>query len=67
MSIVAVQLGQCGNQVGEQFYHNIAQDQLLKDYNLSVKDNENYKETVIERFFDISPGKRSNNDLLSAR
>ncbi|CAH1802305.1 unnamed protein product [Owenia fusiformis] len=54
MSIVTVQIGQCGNQVGEQLFSTIAEDTYGKYSGVGVKDNETYKTEVEKCFFTLS-------------
>ena len=51
MSIVTLQLGQCGNQVGGQFFQRVVDDMTEKPPKLSKIHYENYVETSTERFF----------------
>jgi len=61
MSVVTLQVGQCGNQVGGQLFEGIAQDAKTKlsQTNLTQQGNADYVEEVMDRFFHISdnPGR----------
>ena len=50
MSLITIQLGQCGNQIGGQFYSTILQDIHSKKTQVSTRANEDYIEESIERF-----------------
>lgn len=51
MSIVAVQLGQCGNQVGHEVFNTICGDVRGTHGLCSKKENEAYHDVCTERFF----------------
>lgn len=51
MSIVAVQLGQCGNQVGHEVFNTICGDVRGTHGLCSKKENEAYHDACTERFF----------------
>ena len=72
MSIVTVQLGQCGNQVGASFYSLLTEDATRppKFSSLESTQNKIYEEETIERFFTVKDGQKSNNEgktLLEAK
>ena len=69
MSIITVQLGQCGNQIGEQFFSTVAQNQIEVNAVRSCTklQNEDFVEASGERFFNVNPGDRSSNNILEAR
>jgi len=50
MSIVTVQLGQCGNQIGSQFFNTVANDlQSSQNSRLFI----DYEEECVDRFFSL--------------
>uniref|UniRef100_A0A452GNU6 Tubulin/FtsZ GTPase domain-containing protein n=1 Tax=Gopherus agassizii TaxID=38772 RepID=A0A452GNU6_9SAUR len=51
MSIVTVQLGQCGNQIGYEVFNAICNDFHSTHGLCSKKENESYQEACKERFF----------------
>uniref|UniRef100_A0A803Y8B3 Tubulin delta chain n=1 Tax=Meleagris gallopavo TaxID=9103 RepID=A0A803Y8B3_MELGA len=51
MSIVAVQLGQCGNQIGQEVFNTICGDVRGTHGLCSKKENEAYHDACTERFF----------------
>lgn len=53
MSIITVQLGQCGNQIGGQLFHTFMEDVHSKPLTTQVAPdkNEDYKNEVLSRFF----------------
>uniref|UniRef100_A0A8C6ZFN4 Tubulin delta chain n=1 Tax=Nothoprocta perdicaria TaxID=30464 RepID=A0A8C6ZFN4_NOTPE len=51
MSIVTVQLGQCGNQIGHEVFNAICSDVHGKHGLCSKKENESYQDACKERFF----------------
>ena len=61
MALVTVQLGQCGNQIGCQFYHSLInnmkcyQDQHsqthLTNRTVKIYNSQSYEETALDRFF----------------
>lgn len=51
MSIVAVQLGQCGNQIGHEVFNTICADVRGTHGLCSKKENEAYHDACTERFF----------------
>ena len=50
MSVVTVQLGQCGNQVGSQLFSTLYSDALAHQKLVKA-----YHDTSMERFFHMSP------------
>lgn len=52
MSLVTVQLGQCGNQVGYEFFNSLIFDINNSNISFPKKENEYFIETSMERFFD---------------
>ena len=54
MSIVSLQLGQCGNQIGWQFFNSVISDvnQQQNPKTVKIYDNERYKEASLDRFFE---------------
>ncbi len=61
MSFITVQLGQCGNQVGTELFDLLMKDavEAPKYTNLSSRENEDYKQQVLQRFFtEKSPKKK---------
>lgn len=67
MSVVTLQLGQCGNQIGSELFNLLQYDatQLNSRYiskGMDKKANNNYEDESIERFFT-----RSKDNLLNAR
>ncbi|XP_041456471.1 tubulin delta chain-like [Lytechinus variegatus] len=63
MSIVTVQLGQCGNQIGLSFFQTLMSDIVGS----KVNHNPDYKDECLERFFHQSPDNRSSKTSPSAR
>lgn len=61
MSVVAIQLGQCGNQIGTDFFDTLMNDAVTPPpYSSSHSSlNDGYKEDVLERFFCESSSSRS--------
>jgi len=59
MSVVTVQLGQCGNQIGSQFFNTVAGD-LKNSQNSRLFGD--YEDECVERFFSVSE-----NDKWTAR
>lgn len=51
MSIVTVQLGQCGNQIGHEVFNAICSDVHGTHVLCSKKENESYHDACKERFF----------------
>ncbi|XP_059163168.1 tubulin delta chain-like [Physella acuta] len=51
MSVITLQLGQCGNQVGEQTFSTLTDDIFAKATGVSAKENRDYVETSLETFF----------------
>lgn len=51
MSIVTVQLGQCGNQIGHEVFNAICSDVHGTHGLCSKKENESYHDACKERFF----------------
>ena len=60
MSVITLQLGQCGNQVGGQFFSTVAEDMSARSTGVSPKENKEYVDTSTETFFtqSESPGSR---------
>jgi len=50
MSIVTVQLGQCGNQIGSQFFSTVASDLQSSSSSRRFVD---YEDQCLERFFSL--------------
>ena len=70
MSIITVQLGQCGNQIGEQFFSTLVQDNKSSHApkTCSKPQNDDYTETSFERFFNVNAGDLlGTEDILEAR
>lgn len=67
MSIITVQLGQCGNQIGGQFYSTILQDIHSKKTQVTTRTNDAYVEESTERFFSKMPARNSEDEILEAR
>ncbi len=70
MSIVTVQVGQCGNQVGSQFFSTLMDDvntPIVKGYTMA--ENEAYRKACMECFFNVNDGKvdRKSDSLPQAR
>ena len=65
MSVVTVQVGQCGNQIGTSLFGLLMRDSnIVPRYtSINTTDNVEYKEEVIEKFF--TPKKTS--DILEAK
>jgi Tubulin/FtsZ family, GTPase domain len=58
MSLVTLQLGQCGNQIGGQFFTTLADDIRFGPNGRSSHVDHSYDETCIDRFFSVdSSGK----------
>ncbi|GFR71027.1 tubulin delta chain, partial [Elysia marginata] len=55
----SVDLGQCGNQVGGQFFSTIAEDISTRSTGVSPKENKDYVDTSLETFFTQSESDRS--------
>lgn len=51
MSVITLQLGQCGNQVGAQFFSTIIDDIFAKPTGVGIKDNTDYIDSSTETFF----------------
>lgn len=51
MSIVTVQLGQCGNQIGQEVFNAVCADVRGTHGLCSKKENESYRDACKERFF----------------
>ncbi|KAK3723858.1 hypothetical protein RRG08_008662 [Elysia crispata] len=51
MSIITLQLGQCGNQVGGQFFSTITDDISARTTGVSPKENKQYIDKSLETFF----------------
>ncbi|KAL5016563.1 hypothetical protein ScPMuIL_006152 [Solemya velum] len=58
MSIITLQLGQCGNQIGGQLFQTLVDDIYAKptQTQISPTSNQEYKEQALETFFRFSPG-----------
>ncbi|ETE56121.1 hypothetical protein L345_18169, partial [Ophiophagus hannah] len=52
MSIVAIQLGQCGNQIGREVFDTICTDLHSSQGFCSKKENDSYQAASKERFFE---------------
>lgn len=63
MSIVTVQLGQCGNQIGLSFFQTLMSDLTHS----TVSPNQDYKDECLERFFHQSLEEGSSKTTPSAR
>jgi len=58
MSVVTLQLGQCGNQIGGQFFSTLADDLCNGPDGRFSHSEDSYKETCTDRFFSVdSSGK----------
>nr|CAH8841173.1 unnamed protein product [Trichobilharzia regenti] len=55
MSVISLQIGQCGNQVGAKFFGTIYDDCCSKQSSLSCKTNDGYVENSLNTFFSESP------------
>ena len=55
MAVVTVQLGQCGNQIGSKLFSTLLSDADQKHTGISTTQDQDYVDTVQERFFAISP------------
>ena len=53
MSLITLQLGQCGNQIGWQFFSTLADDLQSGPDGRYNHIDESYKETCAERFFSV--------------
>ncbi len=64
MSLITVQLGQCGNQVGTEFFDLLMKDatEIPKYSSLSSWQNQDYKQQVMQRFFTEEKTKEGNNE-----
>ncbi|XP_014670376.1 PREDICTED: tubulin delta chain-like [Priapulus caudatus] len=51
MSIITVQIGQCGNQIGTQLFSTIYDDIFSKDTGIQASKNEDYMDAALNRFF----------------
>ncbi|XP_036369090.1 tubulin delta chain-like [Octopus sinensis] len=67
MSVVTLQLGQCGNQIGGEFYNTLLQDLHIRNPHVSPRANENYIQEAIDRFFVECKTKSGLAGLLEAR
>ncbi|XP_063152497.1 tubulin delta chain isoform X2 [Candoia aspera] len=56
MSIVTIQLGQCGNQIGREVFDTICTDLHSNQGLCSKKENDSYQTACKERFFEEKPG-----------
>ncbi|XP_065068477.1 tubulin delta chain-like [Rhopilema esculentum] len=67
MSVVTIQLGQCGNQIGFDLFKLIAFDASLtsRKSGLLVTSNDDYQDEVVERFFEESDNKNQKADLTA--
>ncbi|XP_067927911.1 tubulin delta chain-like [Watersipora subatra] len=57
MPFVTVQLGQCGNQLGTQFFKSLIDDALDETTGCSKQANEDYQQVLLDRFFTDNAGK----------
>lgn len=67
MSLITIQLGQCGNQIGGQFYSTILQDIQSKNTQVSARANEQYIAESVERFFEKKSVKGRDEEIFEAR
>ncbi|XP_074642872.1 tubulin delta chain-like [Tubulanus polymorphus] len=69
MSLVTIQVGQCGNQIGSQLFSTIADDMLMKNPGISASSNDNYIQQAQRTFFNTSiiSGPTENQESLKAR
>jgi tubulin delta len=57
MSMITVQVGQCGNQIGGQLFDTLMQDvsTKLSQTNLTAAKNQDYIDQVLDRYFVWDP------------
>ncbi|XP_002735635.1 tubulin delta chain-like [Saccoglossus kowalevskii] len=67
MSIVTLQIGQCGNQIGGELFSTILEDAFGKASTVSKADNEAYIDEVLERFFHRPDSGKRNEVIPRAR
>lgn len=70
MSIITLQLGQCGNQIGGQLFQTLVDDIYAKPTQTQVTPSSNlaYTEQALETFFRFSPGiSDADSEQLKAR
>ncbi|XP_013080333.2 tubulin delta chain-like [Biomphalaria glabrata] len=69
MSVITLQLGQCGNQVGEQTFSTLIDDVYSKSIGVSSQDNHDYIQTCLSTFFSQPESKSRDGsfDLPKAR
>lgn len=65
MSVVTVQLGQCGNQIGRQLFSTLREDALATLRSGEARGEPAYFETSLERFF-VADSPRNSNPLARA-
>ncbi|XP_077996264.1 tubulin delta chain-like [Glandiceps talaboti] len=63
MSLVTLQLGQCGNQIGGQLFSTLLDDAYAKAPTISKSENNSYIETVENRFFHQPPSHKDDRPL----
>lgn len=54
MSIITLQYGQCGNQIGQKLYSTLYEDISLPCANISDKQNKNYTTEAMNRWFHVT-------------
>lgn len=52
MAVVTVQVGQCGNQLGKQFFSTLMEDVVSNSSATNSRSDKMYEDDVLERFFD---------------
>ncbi|GFN99422.1 tubulin delta chain [Plakobranchus ocellatus] len=63
MSVITLQLGQCGNQVGGQFFSTLTEDLSARSTGVNPKENKEYINTSTETFFVQSESHGRNGSL----
>ncbi|XP_064619118.1 tubulin delta chain-like [Lineus longissimus] len=67
MSIVTIQVGQCGNQIGGQLFNTVMEDAHTSYPNVSKNIQRDYMQDTLETFFDVSPTKSEDDEVPKAR
>lgn len=56
MSIISLNVGQCGNQLGGEFYNILYEDCLQVCNSVNSVVNDMYVQNSLNTFYDLSPG-----------
>lgn len=65
MSIITLQLGQCGNQVGGQFFSTVSEDISARSNGVTLRENKEYVETSLSTFFTQSESTQNRDGSLA--